>query len=302
MNTAMTHRLFKLACVAGTLAAGAAHGAVTCGLTASAPSVLFTGAVNNSSGTVTVTCTRDGNTNNLGSQTVYVGITPAAGTGRRLFRHGGGTGNGDRLDASLFKNNTTTDWADGSSAQRVNGTIWFLWTATASVTLDYDFRIPNQTGKTAGIYDAIYTANLRLSANGAVEASTTFAPTASVPEQCFIGQVGSGNTAPGAVSPSTLVLNYTSFSATPQTASMGFTVDCTLNTDYSLSISPASGTLVGLNYTLALDNGAATWTGRVGNGLAQQYNVTATIPANQAGTCATAACSGTRATTITITY
>lgn len=299
----MTTRLFKLGVLAAAMAAGGAHAATTCSLSATAPNVIFTGPVNNSAGTITVTCTRDTNINGLELQTVYVGITPAAGAGRRLFRHGGGNGNGDRMDASLFKNNSTTNWGDASSGERVNGTLIFWWgVATASVTMDYDFRIPNQAGKAAGIYDAIYTANLRLTANGPIESSTVFSPTVSVPEQCFVGQVASGNPAPGAISPGNIVLNYNSFTTTAQTASTNFTVDCTLNTDYTLSITPANGTLLGLNYTLRLNNGNATWPGLAGTGFAQPYAVTATIPADQAGTCATATCSATQAATLTVTY
>lgn len=299
----MNTRIFKLGLLAAALGAGGAQAATTCSITATAPNVIFTGAVNNSGGTLTVTCTRDTNINNLELLTVYVGVTPPAGTGRRLLRHGGGNGAGDRLDASLFKNNTTTNWADASSGERVNSTLIFWWgAATASATLDYDFRIPNQAGKAAGIYDAIYTANLRLAANGGIVASTVFAPTASVPEQCFVGQVPSGNEAPGAVSPGNIVLNYNSFTATAQTASTNFTVDCTLNTDYTLSITPANGTMLGLNYNLRLNNGQSTWTGLNGTGFAQPYSVTATIPANQAGTCATATCTAKQAATLTVTY
>ena len=299
-----TRPLFKLAALAAALAAGGgAQAATYCNVSATAPNVIFTGAVNNSGGTITITCTRDDNINGLGLQQVFVGITPAAGTTRRLLRHGGGTGTGDRLDASLFKNGTTTNWGDAAAGDRVTGNLIFWFgQATVSTTLDYDFRIPNQTGKTAGIYDLIFTANVRLTQNGAVHTSTTFTPTANVPEQCFVGQVASGNTAPGAVSPSTIQLNYTSFSETAQTASMDFTVDCTLNTDYTLSITPATGTLLGLNYSLVLNNGAASWSGLAGTGFAQPYSVTATIPAGQSGTCATGTCTATRATTILITY
>src|SRR5689334_12198269 len=108
----MNTRIFKLGVLAAAMAAGGAQAAVTCNLTATAPNVIFTGAVNNSGGTISVTCTRDGDTSGLALQTVYVGITPAAGTGRRLIRHGGSAAvAGDRLDASLFKNGTTTNWA-----------------------------------------------------------------------------------------------------------------------------------------------------------------------------------------------
>jgi len=39
-----------------------------------------------------------------------------------------------------------------------------------------------------------------------------------------------------------------------------------------------------------------------GTGFAQPYSVTATIPPNQAGTCATATCSATQPATLTVTY
>lgn len=299
----MKARTFRLALLAAAMAAGGAQAATTCSISATAPNVIFTGAVNNSSGTFSVTCTRDTNINSLELVTVYIGVSPAAGAGRRLMRHGGGNGNGDRLDASLFKNGTTTNLGDASSGERISSTMIFWWgTATNTVTLDYDFRLPNQAGKAAGIYSAVYTANLRLSANGGIESSTVFSPTASVPEQCFVGQVPSGNEAPGAISPGNIVLNYNSFATTAQTASTNFTVDCTLNTDYTLSITPANGTLLGLNYNLRLNNGQATWTGLNGNGFAQPYSVTATIPPNQAGTCATATCTAKQAATLTVTY
>jgi len=104
-----------------------------------------------------------------------------------------------------------------------------------------------------------------------------------------VGQVATGNLAPGAISPSTLTLNYVSFAATPQTAVMNFTVDCTRGTTYTLGLSMTSGTLLGLNYTLALNSTSAT-----GTGLAQPYTVTGSIPAGQAGTCSSSTCTATQ--------
>jgi len=113
-----------------------------------------------------------------------------------------------------------------------------------------------------------------------------------------VGSLGAGNyAAPGTVAPSTLVLNYTSFSPTPVSNSMSFTIDCTQGTPYSLSLSPASGTLLGLPYSLSLGSNAGT-----GTGFAQSVTVTGTIPAGQSGTCALPSCTASQPTTVTISY
>lgn len=181
----------------------------------------------------------------------------------------------------------------------MNGTLTFGAALSASVALTYDFRVPaGQTGNTAGIFDEAFITSLQLTTAGAVVATGSFTPTVSIIAQCFVGQVATGNLAPGAISPSTLTLNYTSFVAAPQTATMNFTVDCTRGTSYTLALSPTSGTLLGLNYTLALSGAGAT-----GDGFAQPYTVTGSIAAGQAGTCSTGTCTATQTgVTVTITY
>ncbi len=294
---------FKLALLLAGFAAGGAHAAITCSLSATAINVIYDGSVganNNSNGTITLTCDRL--STDASTQTYWIGVLPTAGNPRRLFRHGGGTTTTNRLNTNLYKNGTTTNWADTGTG-RVSGTLSFGAALTQSVTLTYDFRIPaGQTGKTAGIYDQAFTAQLELTTAGPVVATANFFPTASVLSQCFVGQVASGNTAQGAVSPTTMTLAYTSFAAAPQTTNMTFTVDCTNSTPYDLDLSPGGGTLLGLNYTVRFDNGLATKTGLVGSGLAQPYTLTATIAAGQAGTCAVATCTATQATTVTISY
>lgn len=289
-------KLAALSILSALYGAGAAHAAVTCTLTATSVNLTYTSAANaNASGNITLNCTRalaDPN-----STTYWVSIDNGTAGARRVFRHGGGTTATDRLNVSIFKNATTTSWTATGTA-RVSGTLNFGTSLTASTVLTYDLRVASgQTGKTAGIYDEIFTASLQLTTAGAVVATTTFTPTVSIVTQCFVGQVASGNTAPGAVSPSAINLNYTSFSASAQSASMGFTVDCTRGTPYSLALSPASGTLLGLAYTLGLSGASAT-----GTGLAQPYTVTADVPAGQSGTCALATCTATQNTVLTITY
>ncbi len=52
----------------------------------------------------------------------------------------GTTVNADRLDVSIYKNGTTTDWTSTGTA-RVNGTLNFGTALSASVALTYDFRV-----------------------------------------------------------------------------------------------------------------------------------------------------------------
>jgi len=278
-----------------------AEAAITCTLSTTSVSLNYTngqGTNANASGTITVNCTRL--STDPTSTTYWVSIDYGSRTGltRRVFRHGGGTINADRLDVSVYKSGTTTDWINTGTG-RVNGTLNFGAALSASVPLTYDFRVgAGQTGNTAGIFDETFITSLQLTTAGAVVATGSFTPTVSITAQCFVGQVASGTQAPGAISPSTLTLNYTSFAATPQTATMNFTVDCTRGTSYTLALSPTSGTLLGLNYTLALSGTAAT-----GDGFAQPYTVTGSIAAAQAGTCSTGACTATQTgVTVTITY
>jgi spore coat protein U-like protein len=282
-----------------------AEAAITCTLAATSVALNYVngqGTNANASGTITLNCTRLSTDAN--STTYWVSIDYGSRTGltRRVFRHSGGTTNTNRLDVNIYKNGTTTDWTHTNTGTgRVNGTLAFGAALSASTTLTYNFRVTaGQTGNTAGIFDETFITSLQLTTAGAVVATASFTPTVSIIAQCFVGQVASGNVAPGAISPSTLTLAYTSFATTNQTANMTFTVHCTRNTTYTLAIAPASGTLLGLNYTLAMSPpGTPAITG---TGLAQSYTVTGTINSGQAGTCSTAACSATQNTTLTVTY
>ena len=102
--------------------------------------------------------------------------------------------------------------------------------------------------------------------------------------------------------------SYTSFqtSAQAQSTAGAFTVKCTNLLPYTLALDAAGSytdAAVNLAYTLALSAAGGT-----GNGTAQTYSVTGSIPANQPGNCATTggACtnsaSANKTRTLTITY
>ena len=299
----LLHRLptgFGLGAVLfGLLASPQAQAAYSCNLSSTSVQGIYSSASNlDLSGTVTVSCTRaltDPNTYNY-AITLDNGVS---GTSRRLYRHGGSNINASRINHSISRISFGgTNWSTSTNA--VTGTLNFGSGTSTTANRTYFLRVASgQTGKTVGIYDDVLAFSLRQgSATGAVIATSTITPTVSIQSACFVGTLGAGNfAAPGTVAPSTLTLNYTSFSSIAVSSSMAFTMDCTQGTPYTLSLSPASGTLLGLPYSLSLSSSSGS-----GSGFAQSVTVTGTIPAGQSGKCALASCSATQATTVTITY
>ncbi len=104
--------------------------------------------------------------------------------------------------------------------------------------------------------------------------------------------------------PADLNFTYTSFQVGAATGAGGaFSVKCTNSLPYTIALDSTSVTddAVNLAYTLALSAAGGT-----GNGAAQNYSVTGSMAASQAGTCAVASCTNAAATnkqrTLTITY
>lgn len=94
-----------------------------------------------------------------------------------------------------------------------------------------------------------------------------------------------------------LRLDYRSFSATPVTGTTTAPMQCNAGLPWAVSITPASGQLLGLNYTLT-----PSPTAGAGTGSAQNIRIQATAPAGQSGTCGSGTCSARTAHTLTITY
>lgn len=296
LGAALRCGLFLWACLMMPLA----HAAYSCNLSSTSVQGVYSSASNlNLSGTVTVSCTRALTDPNTYSYAIGLDNGATVTSARRLYRHGGSNNTPSRLSHAISRTAFGgLIWSTGFNA--VTGTLNFGGSTTATANHTYYLQVSSgQNGKTAGIYDDVLTFSL-LQGNGfgPLVSSSTITPTVSIVSACFVGALGSGAfAAPGTVNPSTLTLNYTSFSPTPVSSSMAFTIDCTLGTPYTLSLSPASGTLLGLPYTLALSSSSGT-----GTGFAQNVTVTGTIPAGQSGTCALPSCTARQATTVTITY
>ncbi len=94
-----------------------------------------------------------------------------------------------------------------------------------------------------------------------------------------------------------LFFNYTAFSAA-QTQNSVLEAVCSNGLPYTVAVSPTSGSIAGVTYSVALTSNAS----RTGNGNGQNSTVKVDIAANQAGTCTTAVCSGSNVHTVTLEY
>lgn len=281
-----------LAALALLMGGAASHATIACNIFTTG----VTGIYNRSSnldltGSITVNCTRAGG--DPTSQVLYIGIDQGeAPAGRDMTRQTGT----ELLRYFIYRNSgPAQQWTTGTGkapGAGVNGglqfTLNFGASTSASASYPYYFQVRSGITRPTGIYDdVLLTAFLRLdSSNGTVVANGDFTANVSILSQCYISSL-----------PSPLALNYVSFSPTAQSASTPFAVSCTLSTPYTMALDATSGTLLGLNYTLALSSTTAT-----GTGFGQYHNVTGTIAASQAGTCAAGTCAASQARTVIISY
>ncbi len=100
--------------------------------------------------------------------------------------------------------------------------------------------------------------------------------------------------------PGNVAFNYTAFGSVA-TASTTFVTLGTLNLPYTMTLDAFSGVISGLNFTLTLDSQASPVSAR-GTGTAQTHTINGTMPAGQAGACATGSCMSSQVHTLTISY
>jgi spore coat protein U-like protein len=270
----------------GNLAGGAAHAAVTC--TASVTSIVKGYDPNATGDTVatgsyTVSCTRlatDANTFNwqLGADN---GQQPSGAQNR--VQLGANRYNYEIYRLTPYVNGNR--WQD-AAATRFTGTINFGAGLIASQSGSFDLRLPGpQTVRPAGTYTDVITVTVR-NGSGTMLSQTTFSVSIITIASCTL------STPPGNIN-----LAYTSFQGAAASANTTFKVNCTTGIPYTMALDVTSGTLVGLNYTVALSLSASN-----GTGAAQTFTITGNIAGGQAGTCATGSCSGSATRTLTITY
>ena len=207
------------------------------------------------------------------------GLHPTGGSRNRAQSAGG-----SRINYDVYRDGACgTQWRSGGNA--FTGTLAFGGSTTASTTVTYWACIPaSQTGLPAGTYNDTVTMTLTYGPFSTT-ATGTFGAAIATPATCNL------TTAPGNV-----VFNYTGFGAVAN-ASTTYAVTCTTFLAYSMALDATGGTILGVNYTLALTAASGT-----GNGAAQSYGINGAIAAGQAGTCATGTCTASQGRTLTITY
>jgi spore coat protein U-like protein len=276
-----------LAILAFALIGWHAHAAVTC--TASVTSIVKgydPNAVGDTvaTGSYTVSCTRlasDPNTFNwqLGADN---GVHNAGAQNRVQLSPG------NRYNYEIYRLTPYVNanrWQD-AAATRFTGTINFGAGLIASQSGSFDLRLPGpQAVNPAGTYTDTVTVTVR-NGSGTMLSQTTFSVSIITIASCTL------STPPGNIN-----LAYTSFQASAASASTTFKVNCTTGIPYTMALDATSGTLVGLNYTVALSQSASN-----GTGAAQTFSINGDIAAGQAGTCATGSCAGSATRTLTITY
>ena len=275
----------RLAALLLAFAAAPSFAAITCNVTVTSISTVYSPTVatdNVSTGSYTISCTR------LATDANSLAWSLAANNGL----HSGGGNNrvqsaaGNRYSYDLYIDaSLTTKWQGGT---RFTGTLSFGASLSASVTGPFYVDVfGGQTpAQPASTYSDTITVTLRNTANNATLDTSTFTVTVITTNSCQI------YTPPGDIN-----LSYTSFQASAATANTSFGLRCTTALPYTMALDATSGTIVALNYTLALSQTSAT-----GNGLTQNYTINGSIAGGQAGTCATATCSGSQTRTLTITY
>lgn len=264
------------------LLAGRAQAAYSCTITGTTLTPIFSGALVNTSGTLSMTCTRA--STDAATTTYSVNIDNGQSGARTVTKLGATT----TINYLIFRNSGYTQTWNQTTGNNVDGTLSFGASLTTTVTLTYYLRLAAQAGKPAGTYqDNLIGLTVNVPQNSAtVVGNGTMALSVSVLSECRF-----------TTAPSAIVLAYTSFRPTVLNASTSYTLVCTKSTPYTMALDATSGSALGLSYTLSLSAGSGT-----GSGLSQTFSVNAAMPANQAGTCNTASCAASQARTLTITY
>jgi len=270
------------------LCAPLAGAAIACTVTLTAVFVVYdpTSAVQNvTTGSYTVSCTRALADPNTQGWTLGVNNGSNFGAGSKRVQRTGAqryTYTTYRLSPYVAGN----VWTD-TATTRFTGTLSFGSSLAASASGAFDMVMAaGQGAQPAGTYTDTLTATLRNTAGTTTFDTTAFGITVRTDNQCQVS-----------VPPGNVSFAYTSFQNVAANASTSFGIRCTTALPYTMALDATSGTLLGLTYTLALSSAASS-----GTGATQTHSVNGTIAANQAGTCASAVCSGSQTRTLTLTW
>lgn len=250
------------------------------------------------SGSVTVSCSR---TKSGDPTLVYVSVGVDGGLNLQGSQSRAQlTGGTSYLNYALWQNAAATlPWTNvsGTSGTRLRGQVNFGASTvySASTSIVYYLTVPATQAVPIGVYGDTQTMSLYTDVNSAAVAASDkkadgtspVAVQVSVVEACVLSSP-----------PGNLSFVYTSFQTQAAVSSTSFSVRCPTGSIYSLSLDAIAGTLLGLNYSLALSPTGS----RTGTGAPQSATITGTVASGQSGTCTAATCQASEARTLTITY
>ncbi len=238
--------------------------------------------------TVNIACSRDGG-----------GVMPVAPTlavGNGLYSSGisrRANFGSNYIEYGLWQDGASKTAWNSSSVISVANMIWNNSSGTGST--NFHFNLPagqNQVGVGSPYSDSV-SVTLTYPTSDKNNYQTTTLSLATVEPSITI--------APGcrlSSTPGDLTFSYTSFQVAPAQASTSFAAKCVKDTSYTMALDATSGTLLGLNYSLAISPTGQ----RTGSGVDQSVTISGTIAADQSGTCATSSCTARQSRTFTITY
>jgi hypothetical protein len=267
-----------------------AHARVTCSISSAGFSTAYGSALNVTAASFTVTCTANPGG---GSATYQVAVDNGLNFSGTQNRAASG---GNTLNYFLASDSgCTSAWKGTAYIPATPYTTQnFLAAGTETKTFSYYGCVPAGLAvPAAGTYSD--TVTMSFIPGGTAFTGGTFAVSITAPATC------SFSTQPGNID-----FNYTSFGAAAL-ANTFFVTNCSNLLPYTMALDVTSGTIVGLNYTLALNTtpdsgGTSPLTSRGTAAGAQTFYINGSIAAGQAGTCATGTCSGSETHTLTITY
>lgn len=266
-----------------------ARAAYSCSISITSMLVVYSPSVamnNDSTGTYTMNCTR------AAGDAAAMPYTLRANNG---IHSGGGNPNRAQLGANtytydLYRNaGFSLLWGGTGGTDIDNGTnpVNFGAALSATFTGPFYLRVPGGQSTLFPAGDYTDSVTITLNPQGAGNTVTT----------ALLVTVRTTNSCQITVAPGDVNFTYTSFQVAAAAASSTYGVRCTSLFPYTMSLDGTQPySLLGLNYTLSIPASST------GTGLTQTHTINGSIAAGQAGTCATASCSGNQTRTLTISW
>ena len=239
-------------------------------------------------GTVNYTCTRTSNGADGDTITFNVAAQPG------LFYNAGTRNAGIGSNRLPYGLAAGAAWGNGTTAGNVR-------TVTASFPIG---GISSVTGS--------FPFTFTIAASQNVPGGLTYLDTVAIDGACTTAKTSTCSVTAGALvvsvdvpftcaiasPPGTLNLAYTSFQPGTAAGTTSFTANCSNGAPYRMSLSPATGTVLGITYALKLGTSANSATdvsskttyNLAGTGTATTYYINATAAAAQTGACAAPPC------------